>query len=147
MYRLLAGGGGGSFPPLGVHKLSGARCGTLQGCVAVDGMPTCPSRSCSVLGQLHLSIGASLWLLLGFGQRESPSGDEKVAGESSHAVHSLLLSLPGHSAYRVASPDVTLSGFRYLLHHPLVLSGRVVVPTPHGCSLSPGPFWFPFPCK
>lgn len=102
MYRLLAGGGGGSFPPLGVHKLSGAQCGALQGCPAVDGMPICPSRSHSVLWRLNLSIGASLWLLLGFGQWEAPSGDEKEAGESSHAVHSLLLSLPGHSAYRVA---------------------------------------------
>ena len=55
----------------------------------------------------------------------------------SQAVHSLRLSLPGLSSYLAASPELTPSGFWYLLRI-LALSGLAGVTAHHWCSVLSG---------
>ena len=113
---------------LPIPRHAGARGGAH--CRGVPQGRACPSGSCSVLwaapslhGHLPLAL-AWVW----------PMG-----------VRLCSFSLPSHSPYLVASPDATLSGCWFWLHHPLILSGLRMVPATCWCSLSLGPFRFPFP--
>lgn len=115
-----------SLPSLGVFGIS------------VDGMPLqIPLRAPGSFSPLSVSpsgfcVGLANW-----------KHGQEIRGQQERAVTWFiqLLSLPGHSTYAVASPEVTLSGFRYLLCF-LVLSGLGLVTVPPG---SPTSFWFPFP--